>query len=74
MSRNPIQTELKEIISSHDIVVFAWTTCPYCVKAKEALNEAGKKYKSVIVDNAQLQVLEQLTGSDSVAAAFCDFF
>jgi glutaredoxin len=29
------------------VVVFSWTTCPFCVKAKGLLTEVGAKYTAV---------------------------
>lgn len=34
-------------IAGNRAVVFSWTTCPYCVKAKAALQETGAKFEAI---------------------------
>lgn len=36
---------VKEIVGNHGVVVYSKTYCPYCTKAKKALNEIGAKYE-----------------------------
>jgi glutaredoxin 3 len=41
---------VKYVISRHNVVVFSKTTCPFCLKAKQALNEEGAVYEVIELD------------------------
>lgn len=58
--------ELREVIENNAVVVFSKTTCPYCVKAKQLLQEKGIEYHEVIANREQLNELETMTGQGSV--------
>jgi glutaredoxin 3 len=58
--------DVREIIESNDVVIFSRTTCPYCVKAKQLLQEKGIEYFEVIANSTQLEALEAATGQGSV--------
>lgn len=65
---------VKEKISSHKIVVFSKTTCPFSKKAKAALKEVGAENHDYVIievdtrdDEAALrEALGELTGAKSV--------
>ena len=64
--------EIKLKISSNNVVVYSKTYCPFCKKAKSALEDAGLKEYVVIEldeieDGAAFQdALQQITGARSV--------
>lgn len=64
--------EIKLKVSSNKVVVYSKTYCPFCTKAKTALNDAGlKDYVLIeldqIEDGAAFQdALQQITGARSV--------
>ena len=64
--------EIKLKVSSNKVVVYSKTYCPFCAKAKTALNDAGlKDYVLIeldqIEDGAAFQdALQQITGARSV--------
>lgn len=41
---------ISEALSSNSVVVFSQTSCPYCMKAKNLLQEVGATYKVVELD------------------------
>ncbi|CAM9641732.1 unnamed protein product [Chrysoparadoxa australica] len=58
---------VKDKISSVPVVVFSKTYCPYCTKAKAALNQLGAKYETVELDvvangSAIQKALADITG------------
>lgn len=61
-----LRDDLKEIIDNNNVVVFSKTTCPYCVKAKQLLQQNNIEFVDVIPDGSQLQSLEEVTGQGSV--------
>ncbi|KAH8519202.1 hypothetical protein H0E87_000849 [Populus deltoides] len=40
----------KELVSTNPVVVFSKTSCPFCVKVKQLLNQLGAKYTVVELD------------------------
>ena len=40
-----------EAINSHEVVLFSKSSCPFCVKAKKALDSIGVKYHTVEIAN-----------------------
>jgi glutaredoxin 3 len=58
--------ELQAIISSNDVVLFTKTTCPYCVKAKQLLQEQNIEYTEILPTSEQLASLEAATTQGSV--------
>ncbi|MEW5315389.1 MAG: hypothetical protein WDW38_006822 [Sanguina aurantia] len=41
---------LQKYIDDNAVVVFEWSTCPYCKRAKELLDSLGTKYTAVQLD------------------------
>jgi glutaredoxin len=50
------------------LVMFVLEGCPYCKKAKEALEAKGMKYKEIEVpsNKPDRELLKQISGQDSV--------
>jgi glutaredoxin 3 len=44
------KTKIQNFISSNDIAMFSFTTCPFCRRAKEALDERGIAYAVMELD------------------------
>lgn len=67
---------VKQAISENAVTVFSKTFCPYCAKAKSALNSLSVKNMSVIEldkrsDGDSIQnALQELTGGRSVPRVF----
>jgi glutaredoxin 3 len=62
-------------INGNAAVVFSWTTCPYCVKAKEELTAMGAKFEAVEINTlpegkAIKAELAKRTGRTSVPQVF----
>ena len=69
------QEEIEATIASNHVVVYALSTCPHCIEAKELLAAKGADAKIVDVDqmsagdrNKATESLEVLTGETSVPA------
>jgi glutaredoxin 3 len=63
---NPEMSTVREIVESNDVVIFTWTQCPYCVKAKQLLQEKNIEYLEVLATPDHLEALEAATGQGSV--------
>ncbi|MCK8060491.1 MULTISPECIES: glutaredoxin 3 [unclassified Fusibacter] len=59
---------------SKKVEIYTWTFCPYCVRAKQLLEQKGVAYTEFKIDNdrAKLQELKKQTGSGSVPQIFVD--
>jgi peptide-methionine (R)-S-oxide reductase len=76
--KSPVQTQIEEIIGLQPVVVFSKTTCPFCAKAKQALNDAGVPRAATIeldtldpkVANEIQDHLMTLTGARTVPRVF----
>jgi len=42
-----VKAKLDAYIKDNAVVVFSWSTCPFCVKAKALLTDLGAKYTAV---------------------------
>eukprot|EP00899_Mesostigma_viride_P008561 jgi/Mesvir1/17706/Mv18988-RA.1 len=71
-----VQTLIDKHIQGSPVMVFSWSRCPFCIKAKNILNELGAKYTALELDEmgeegkairAQLAVM---TGRTSVPNIF----
>ncbi|MBW0526860.1 hypothetical protein O181_066575 [Austropuccinia psidii MF-1] len=67
--------KIQELIDQNDLVVFAKSTCPYCVKAIETLNQLGHPPLVIQLDQidngTQLhQALKTKTNQNTVPAIF----
>jgi glutaredoxin 3 len=76
---DPVETQLyiKSFISEHDIAMFSFTTCPFCRKAKDTLDERGLEYSVIeldeLLDNRGNEIraeLGKLTKRTSVPSIF----
>ena len=45
-----IRSKIDNLISENDVLMFSFTTCPFCIKAKQVLDEKGAKYEVVELD------------------------
>lgn len=44
------KSEIDDFITSNEVAMFSFTTCPFCRRAKDALDERGVTYKSIELD------------------------
>ncbi|CAM9520010.1 unnamed protein product [Scytosiphon promiscuus] len=68
-------SSVKEMVGKHGVVVYSKSYCPYCTKAKKALNEIGAKYELIELDqvengSAVQDALQSITGQRSVPNVF----
>lgn len=57
----------------HSVLVFSREGCPYCMKAKAMLKEAGMRYCEVkVYDQIQLMGLRAVSGRETVPQVFID--
>ena len=54
------------------IVIYTWSTCPYCINAKNLLEKNNMKYteKEVVKNKKYLQEMKKKTGETSVPQIF----
>ncbi|KAI8463439.1 MAG: thioredoxin-like protein [Monoraphidium minutum] len=69
------KTFVVDTIKAEKVVVFSKTYCPYCVKAKKALNQFTTKYAVIELDqrgdgDAIQDALLEVTGGRSVPRVF----
>jgi glutaredoxin 3 len=69
------KAELDALIADNAVVVFSFTTCPFCIKAKQLLNAQGARYTAVELDvlpagYALRAEIAEMTGRTSVPAIF----
>lgn len=77
MGRDQAKTFVEETIRGNKVVMFSKTYCPYCIKAKRALNQflAPDQYLSIELEqrsdgNAIQEVLGDMTGASTVPRVF----
>ena len=64
--------KVDDLIASNSVMVFSFSTCPFCVKAKKILDDAGVKYNAIELnqmgaDGMQIRaVLAERTGRTSM--------
>jgi glutaredoxin 3 len=68
-----IRQRLDGLIAQNNVLMLSFTTCPYCIKAKQVLDEQGAKYTVVELDQdpegkALRAELGDLLGRTSVPA------
>jgi len=68
---------LDSYIATPGVMMLSFTTCPYCIKAKEVLNSKGAKYEVVELNiipegKAIRAVMADVIGRTSVPAVFID--
>ncbi len=59
-----IISSVKEMVGSHGVVVYSKTYCPYCTKAKTALNAIGAKYEVRVCRSGGSTVIYGFFGRD----------
>ncbi|MBS4537262.1 glutaredoxin 3 [Clostridium sp. D2Q-11] len=57
---------------SKEVTIYTFSTCPFCIRAKELLDRENIKYKEIEISNdrEKLDVLEQKTGHSTVPQIF----
>ncbi len=45
-----VRSKIDNLISDNAVLMFSFTTCPFCIKAKAILDEKGAKYTVVELD------------------------
>ncbi|CAB1098756.1 unnamed protein product [Ectocarpus sp. CCAP 1310/34] len=66
---------VNEMVGKHGVVVYSKSYCPFCAKAKKALNDVGAKYELIELDqvdngSAIQDALQSITGQRSVPNVF----
>ncbi len=56
------------------IELYTWSYCPFCIKAKQLLDNKGMEYKEHVIDNDpdKKKELFKTTGQDTVPYVFID--
>eukprot|EP00527_Entomoneis_sp_CCMP2396_P004421 CAMPEP_0198145948 /NCGR_PEP_ID=MMETSP1443-20131203/26379_1 /TAXON_ID=186043 /ORGANISM="Entomoneis sp., Strain CCMP2396" /LENGTH=197 /DNA_ID=CAMNT_0043809723 /DNA_START=45 /DNA_END=638 /DNA_ORIENTATION=+ len=73
-----IRAQLNAFIGKNPVAMLSFTTCPYCLKAKEILDKAGVEYKVMELDKVPSggyefrAELAELTDRTSVPAIWID--
>ncbi|CAM4619466.1 hypothetical protein PO909_006287 [Leuciscus waleckii] len=73
--REQIRLKIKELIDSHQVLVFSKSYCPFCVKVKDLFNELNVKCNTIELDlmedgtNYQ-DLLHEMTGQKTVPNVF----
>ncbi|KAF7280483.1 uncharacterized protein LOC143198750 [Rhynchophorus ferrugineus] len=72
---SPKATEVKDLITSDNVVIFSKTYCPYCRLAKEVFDKIQQKYTTIELDlrndGEEIQgILAQITGARTVPRVF----
>lgn len=70
-----VEERVNSVIAQHQVVVFSKTTCPFCRKAKQALNEVGANAHVIELDHdkdgGQIQdIMLKKTGARTVPRVF----
>ncbi|XP_033756970.1 glutaredoxin-C4-like [Pecten maximus] len=71
----PTKEEIQDTIGKHKVVVYSKSFCPYCSKAKQALNNEKIEYHVIELDgrsdmDSTQDILCKLTGARSVPRVF----
>jgi len=80
MSSQPsgeLQQAVESAINANKVMMFSKTFCPFCHKAKKALNDAGATYEVMELDKRDdgdsiQDILQSMTGGRSVPRVFID--
>ena len=57
------------------IEIYTWTTCPFCIRAKDLLTRKGVEYTEYDItgdDNARAKMIERTGGPKTVPQIFID--
>ena len=49
-NREAVQAEMDQFVQTNEIAMFSFTTCPFCRRAKDVLNERGIRYAVLELD------------------------
>lgn len=49
--RSSIEEAIRDCVAAHTVVIFSFSACPWCVKAKATLTHLGVAYHSVELDD-----------------------
>ena len=54
--------------------LYTWTTCPFCIRAKQVLDEHGVSYEEIVMDgkNAELNEVKSKYGHHTVPIVLLD--
>ena len=74
---NAVRGRIETLVAKNPVLVFSFTTCPYCIKAKACLDGKGAKYKVVELDTddegkAIRAEIGEMVGRTSVPAIWID--
>eukprot|EP00978_Attheya_sp_CCMP212_P022940 scaffold69347_cov44-Attheya_sp.AAC.2 len=74
-----VRTKIQSFVQEEKVVMFSFTSCPFCRRAKDLLDEQGISYRSMELDelpgnegNEIRAVLGKLTKRTSVPSIFID--
>jgi glutaredoxin 3 len=75
LANGQLEQRIKQLISQNKVVVFSKTTCPYCTRAKRALQEAGANAHVIELDQdhegSHIQdLMLKMTGASTVPRVF----
>ena len=70
-----VRERVNKLRSQHKVLVFSTTTCPYCRKARQALEEVGANAHVVELDQdkdgpAIRDIMQKMTGAKTVPRVF----
>jgi glutaredoxin 3 len=65
-----LSPSLKAIVESSNVVVFTWTTCPYCVQAKRLLEQNNYAFTEVNATKEVADDLYKATSQSSVPSVW----
>ena len=51
--KSKVDAQIEEFIASSDVALFSFTTCPFCRRAKDALEERSIPYKAMELDELE---------------------
>jgi len=51
--RDAVQATIDSFVADNEIAMFSFTTCPFCRRAKDALDERGFKYAAIELDELE---------------------
>jgi glutaredoxin len=75
--KDAVSQQIDDFVSKHPVAMFSFTTCPFCRRAKDVLDEKGVNYTSMELDelegnagNEIRSVLGRKTGRTSVPCIF----
>ena len=52
-NREAVQAEMDQFVQTNEIAMFSFTTCPFCRRAKDVLDERGIRYAVLELDELE---------------------